>query len=241
MGNPNAYDPEQLHRRLKAVEARIQQAAERSGRDPADVTLVAVSKTHPVEAIEALYDAGHRSFGESYVQEWQAKAAALPDDIAWHFIGHLQSNKAKYLSDRIALVHSIDRRSVMKALHKRADRPIDVLLQVNVAQQASKSGVEPQKLQVLCEEIARYTQLRPRGLMTIPPYVEDPEENRPHFKAMVELFSRARAWLEGQGVETGRFEHLSMGMTGDFEVAVEEGASIVRVGTGIFGARSYDG
>jgi hypothetical protein len=234
------YDARTLCDNLAAVEQRIEQACDRAGRSADEVTLIAVSKTHPVEAIEALYEAGHRDFGESYVQEWQDKAAALPKDIVWHFIGHLQSNKAKYIADEVAMVHSVDRKSVMKQLNRRSDERVDVLLQVNIAGQGTKSGVAPDGLIGLLELTRNYPSMRVRGLMTIPPYVENPEENRGHFQNMRELFERAKAWLqENASEDADAFEHLSMGMTGDFEVAIEEGATIVRVGTGIFGQRDY--
>lgn len=235
------YAPATLRDNRAAVEERIRAACDRAGRERAEVSLVAVSKTHPVEAIRALYDDGQRAFGESYVQEWEDKAEALPDDIAWHFIGHLQSNKAKYIVDDVALIHSVDRTSVMKKLHKRSEERVDVLLQVNIAGQDTKSGVSPDDLLGLLGQTRNYPSLRVRGLMTIPPYVDDPEDNRGYFSQMRGLFGQARHWLEQRAPQdAGAFEHLSMGMTGDFEVAIEEGATIVRVGTGLFGQRHYD-
>jgi pyridoxal phosphate enzyme (YggS family) len=238
--------PDTLRQNLDEVNERITRACEhrredRGGGPASDVTLVAISKTHPTSAIQTLYDAGHRHFGESYVQEWQDKASELPDDIVWHFVGHLQSNKAKYIADEIALVHSVDRKSVMKKLHRRSEERVDVLLQVNIAGQDTKSGVAPDELLELLERSRDYPSMQVCGLMTIPPYVDDPEENRPHFRRMRELFEQARAWLaEHAPNDVDAFEHLSMGMTADFEVAIEESATIVRVGTGIFGQREYD-
>lgn len=234
------YDQQALRDNLADVQSRVRQACDRAGRSTDEVTIIAVSKTHPAEAIQALYDAGQRHFGESYVQEWQDKAAALPKDIVWHFIGHLQSNKAKYIADDVAMVHSVDRKSVMKQLNRRSDERVDVLLQVNIAGQGTKSGVAPDGLINLLELTRNYPSVRVRGLMTIPPYVDNPESNRGHFQKMRELFERAKGWLEEHAPEdAAAFEHLSMGMTGDFEVAIEEGATIVRVGTGIFGQRDY--
>ncbi len=239
--NTAQYAPEALRENLTAIERRVEQACDTAGRSPEEVALIAVSKTHPVEAIQALYDAGQRHFGESYVQEWQDKARELPDDIVWHFIGHLQSNKAKYIVDDVALVHSVDRKSVMKQLHRRSDARVDVLLQVNIAGQDTKSGVAPGDLLDLLELTRNYPGMRVRGLMTIPPYVDDPEENRGYFRQMRELFERAQGWLEEHAADdAAAFEHLSMGMTADFEVAIEEGATMVRVGTAIFGQRHYD-
>jgi hypothetical protein len=240
MIDQSQYAPERLRSQLATVNQRIDDAAERAGRSGDEVTLVAVSKTHPATSLQTLYDAGHRTFGESYVQEWQDKAPELPEDIDWHFVGHLQSNKAKYIADDIAMVHSVDRRSVMKELNKRSDGRVDVLLQVNIADQDSKSGVLEDELIDLCSKTVDYPNLRVCGLMTIPPYVDDAEENREHFARMRRLFEKARAWYERETDEAVAFHHLSMGMTADFEVAVEEGATIVRVGTGIFGQRHYD-
>lgn len=235
------YRPDALRQNLAQVEQRIESACDSAGRSRDDVTLVAVSKNHPIEAIQTLYDAGQRHFGESYVQEWEDKAAELPDDIVWHFIGHLQSNKAKYIADDVALVHSVDRKSVMKQLHRRTDERVDVLLQVNIAGQESKSGVAPGGLIDLLELSRNYPNIRVCGLMTIPPYVDDPEQNRAHFQKMHELFEEARTWHTQHSAEdVGAFVHLSMGMSADFEVAIEEGATIVRVGTAIFGERHYD-
>ena len=235
------YAPETMCERLDGVERRIEAACERSGRDREEVTLCAVSKTHPVAAIRRLYDEGVRDFGASYVQEWQQKAPELPDDIRWHFVGHLQSNKAKYIVDRVAMVHSVDRRSVMKQLNRRAEHPVDVLLQINIAEQDSKSGVAPGELADLLEMTLDYPNLKVRGLMTLPPHVEEPEQNRRRFRRMGELFEEASQWLEEtEQRDASIFEHLSMGMTNDFEVAIEEGATIVRLGTALFGPRHYD-
>ena len=234
------YTSEQLMARLDRVDSRIERACKRAGREVSEVTLLAVTKTHPVRAIRTFYDAGLRDFGASYVQEWREKAPELPDDIRWHFVGHLQSNKAKYIVDKVVLVHSIDRRSVMKQLNRRSERSVDVLLQVNIAGQESKSGVLPEDLPDLLEMTLDYPNLRIRGLMTLPPHVEDAEENRPRFRRMRELFDESRDWLARSERDESIFEHLSMGMTNDFEVAIEEGATIVRLGTALFGPRHYD-
>lgn len=235
------YTSEKLRERLQSVEERLEAACDRAGRDRDAVTLVAVSKTHPVGAIRTLHEAGVDHFGASYVQEWQDKAPELPDEVKWHFVGHLQSNKAKYVADEVEMVHSIDRRSVMKQLHRRSEEPADVLLQVNIADQESKSGVVPDQLPDLLERTLEYPNLRIRGLMTLPPHADDPEDNRGYFGHMGELFEKSRAWLEDcEERDAGIFEHLSMGMTNDFEVAVEEGATIVRIGTALFGPRDYD-
>ena len=205
---------------------------------PPGVTLVAVSKTQPAEAVREAYAAGQRDFGENYAQEWRDKAAALADlrDLVWHFIGALQTNKVKYVvgrpedtpgTPRVVWVHTVDRLSLAEELSKRSQRrgaSTRVLLEVNVAGEASKSGCAPDDLPGLAEEVARLPGLALRGLMCIPPAEDDP---RPHFAAL-------RALRDGLGVP---MTDLSMGMSGDFETAIAEGSTIVRVGTAIFGAR----
>jgi len=243
---PQPSPEQRLRDNLDAIRQRIQDACARAGRSSDAVTLVAVSKTHSVDTIRALFDAGQREFGESYVQEWQDKTTQLSDpkysDIRWHFIGHLQSNKARFISEKIALIHSVDRKSVLKSLQKSADAPIDVLLQVNVGNQASKGGVAPDGVIQFLKTALGYADIRVCGLMCIPPYVDDPEDNRGYFRQMRELFERAHAWLGEQedGDLSAHFRYLSMGMSGDFEVAIEEGATHIRVGTALFGARDYD-
>ena len=235
------YAPETMRERLESVERRLTEAAERAGRSREEIELVAVSKTHPIESIETLYEHGVTSFGASYVQEWEDKYEQLPDDIRWHFVGRLQSNKAKYVADDIAMVHSVDRRSVTKQLHRRSSGEVDALVQVNVAEDDSKGGVAPDGLEDLLEMTLEYPSLRLRGLMTLPPYEEDPEDNRPRFEQLRRLFDEAREWIAASDErDASIFEHLSMGMTNDFEVAVEEGATIVRLGTALFGPRDYD-
>jgi hypothetical protein len=210
------------------------------------VTLVAVTKTHPPAAIERLFELGHRDFGASYVQEWEEKRAALParvrDEIRWHFIGHLQSNKARDVVDRVALVHSVDRASLIRQLDRRSERPVDVLVQVDLVGESSKSGARPDELVEVLDRVVERESLRPRGLMTLPPYAEDPEENRAHFERLAGLLEVQRARLRAEvGDELAEgFCELSMGMSHDFAVAIEEGATIVRLGTALFGPRHYD-
>ena len=206
-----------LPERVEAVRARIARAA--GGRA---VKLVAASKTHPAELIRAGFAAGLVAFGENYVQELAAKRAALADlPIEWHFIGHLQRNKAKDVVDRVALIHGVDSVALAEALARRATRVQDVLIEVNVGGEASKAGVAPADLKGVLAGIAPLEKVRCRGLMAIPP----PGDNRQHFRTLAAL---AR--------EHGLPE-LSMGMTDDFEVAIEEGATLVRVGTALFGPR----
>ncbi|MBI5477242.1 MAG: YggS family pyridoxal phosphate-dependent enzyme [Deltaproteobacteria bacterium] len=231
-------DAEALRRSLADVRTRLAAAAVRSGRDPSQVTLVAVSKTHPPEAVRAVHAAGQRVFGENYGQELRDKAAALADlgDLEWHFIGPLQRNKVRYAVGTAAMVQSVDSIDLMDELHRRAAaRGTDLacLVEVNIAGEQTKSGVPPDEVAALLHAFAARPRLRCLGLMTMPPVVDDPEESRPRFRALRALRD-ALAASPRPGVE---LRHLSMGMTQDFEVAIEEGATIVRVGTAIFGAR----
>lgn len=213
----------------QSVLARIEEAAGRSGRDPAEVTLVAVSKTFTSEQIMSLYDQGHRDFGENRAQEMAEKAVELPDDIRWHFVGALQSNKARLVRSWTHLLHSMDRRSLANAWLKGQGHPPPVLLQVNVAEESQKSGVAPDSVAETVEWISGMG-LDVRGLMAIPPIPQRPEDSRPHFEMLRELRDAVSETAPG-------VSELSMGMTDDFEVAIEEGASIIRVGRAIFGPR----
>lgn len=234
------YAADILLKRLERVRARVADAVSRRGPGE-DVKLVAVTKTHPAEAVKVLYDAGLRRFGASYVQEWEQKAAELPDDIEWHFVGRLQSNKAKYIADRVATVHSVDRKSVMKSLNRRCETPMDVLLQVNLGGQDSKGGVAVDDLEDLMDLSVNYPRLRVRGLMGMPPYSDEPEDNRVHFQTLATALERLQAYVADTYPERREgLEELSMGMTNDFEVAIEEGATIIRLGTALFGKRDYD-
>lgn len=217
--------------RLIAVRERIQAAARSVGRDPHAIELVAVSKRHPPDAVREAYAAGQRVFGENYVQELYAKHEALADlpEVRWHFIGHLQRNKARQVAETRAWVETVDSERVAAALAKQAGAsPLDVSVQVNVSGEAQKSGVAPEALPALLEVVRALPQLRFRGLMTVPPADPDPERARPHFARLAEL-GRAHC-VEG----------LSMGMSQDLEVAIAEGATVVRVGTAIFGPRPSD-
>jgi pyridoxal phosphate enzyme (YggS family) len=214
--------------RLSAVRARIEAACARAGRDPAEVTLVAVSKRQSVEAIRAAYDAGQRVFGENYVQELAHKAEALGElpGLRLHFIGHLQRNKAKLVRRVAHAVETLDSIRLADALAGAGGAPLPVLAQVNVAREPQKSGCAPEDLAALVAHVRALPSLRLEGLMTVPPASDDPEASRPCFRALREL-----------GAEHG-LPALSMGMSADLEVAVEEGATMVRVGTAIFGARA---
>jgi pyridoxal phosphate enzyme (YggS family) len=221
---------------LAQVQALISKAAQAAGRDPAAVRLVAVSKTVDLERLRAAIDAGHRLFGENYLQEAKAKIQVLGREIGWHLVGHLQTNKAKAAVELFDLIHAVDRLKLARALDAAAARlgkVQDVLLQVNQGGEDTKSGVAPEAAADLLEEMARLPHLRVLGLMTMPPWLADPEAVRPYFRDLRELREKLR---DRSGLP---LPELSMGMSGDFEVAVEEGATLVRVGTAIFGARHY--
>lgn len=222
---------------LSDIRNRIAAAARRSGRDPGEIRLVAVSKTVPVERLKEAVAASQRLFGENYLQEARPKIAALGDEAIWHFVGGLQTKKAKAAVGLFALIHSVDRLKLAQALSQAAAKlPLvqDILLQVNLAGEASKSGAAPKETADLLEEIGKLEHLRVLGLMTMPPWFADPERVRPYFKALRELRHR----LRNLHLTDGNLPELSMGMTGDFEAAVEEGATLVRVGTAIFGERA---
>ncbi len=223
-----------IARNLEAVRAAIAAAARRVGRDPGGVRLVAVSKTVDLERLREAVAAGQDLFGENYLQEAQAKIAALGPGLKWHLVGHLQTNKAKGAVEMFDLIHSVDRLKLAQALDAAAARLgkiQDVLIQVNQGGEDTKSGVAPAAAAALVQEVARLPHLRPLGLMSMPPWFPDPEEARPYFRALRELRDRLR------GLTGLPLAELSMGMSGDFEVAVEEGATLVRVGTAIFGRR----
>lgn len=211
------------------VLARVEEAARRSGREPDELTLVAVSKTFSPERIMEIYEQGHRDFGENRAQEMVAKAARLPEDIRWHFVGSLQSNKARDVRPKTHLLHSMDRRSLANAWLKGQGHPPPVLVQVNVGEESQKSGVSPEELPETIEWMTGMG-LDIRGLMAIPPIPERAEDSRPYF----EMLRRLRDEVRSRAPEVNE---LSMGMTDDFDVAIEEGASIIRVGRAIFGPR----
>jgi pyridoxal phosphate enzyme (YggS family) len=223
----------QIAQNLEEVRHRITAAAQKAGRDPAQVRLVAVSKTMPVELIREAVAAGQRLFGENYLQEARAKIEALGQAASWHFIGHLQSNKAKAAVALFELIHGVDRLKLARALDAAAaalGKMQDILIQVNLAGEASKSGGSPEAAPELLRQISLLPNLRVLGLMTMPPFLA-PEALRPYFRELRELRDRIQDL-------TGRpLPELSMGMSGDYEVAVEEGATLVRVGTAIFGSR----
>ena len=223
---------------LNRVQENIRNACDRAGRKEDEVTLIAVSKTKPVSMLEEAYALGVRDFGENKVQELVDKAGQLPEDIRWHMIGHLQRNKVKYIIDKVYLIHSVDSLRLAEEISKEAVKhgvTANILIEVNVAGEESKFGVSPEDTPGLIEEISRLPAIQVRGLMTIATFVEKAEDSRIIFNALLKLYVD----ISRKNIDNVHMDFLSMGMTGDYEVAVEEGATFVRVGTGIFGERSY--
>ena len=221
---------------LEEVKRRIGEACKRTGRDLAEVTLIAVSKTKPVDYLEEAYVCGVRDFGENKVQEICEKYEALPKDARFHMICHLQRNKVSQVLDKAVLIHSVDSLRLAKQIEKEGvakGLTAEVLLEVNVAKEESKFGFLPEEVEQHIREIAKFSHIRIKGLMTIAPFVENSEENRIVFQKLHELYIDIRR----KNIDNVSMTVLSMGMTGDYEIAVEEGATLVRVGTGIFGAR----
>lgn len=228
---------DQIAHNLKEVTKKIEDAALKAGRNPGDVTLIAVSKTKPVSMLLEAYEQGCRDFGENKVQEILEKYDRMPADTRFHMIGHLQRNKVKYILDKVALIHSVDSLRLAQEINKEAlkrNLEADILIEVNVAEEETKFGTRLEDTVSLIREIAQLPAVHIRGLMTIAPYVEKSEENRKYFEKLRQLAVDIR----DQNIDNVKVEVLSMGMTGDYEVAVEEGATYVRVGTGIFGGRS---
>ena len=223
---------------IKDVEKNIDSSVNKSNRNREDVTLIAVSKTKPAEMIQKLYDAGYRDFGENYVQELSEKMNSLPEDIRWHMIGHLQTNKIKYIIDKVYMIHSVDSVHLAQAIGKEAlkrNLTAKILLEVNVAGEDTKFGFTSENLEENFEQIKDIEGIEVLGLMTSAPYVENAEENRQYFVKLRSLMVD----LKDKGLYNKNRFFLSMGMTCDYTVAIEEGADFVRVGTAIFGARKY--
>jgi pyridoxal phosphate enzyme (YggS family) len=223
--------------RLAEVRARIDAAARGAGRDPSAVRLVAVSKTFPIDAVREAYAAGHRDFGENRVQEALEKIAASADlDVRWHLLGHLQTNKARKAAPAFAMIQSLDSVELLRKLDAAAAETgctPELLVQVDLAGEATKFGARPEDVPAIFEAAATCGAARVVGVMTLPPIPERPEDARPWFRQLQEL---RHGWLSN-GIPAGMLQEVSMGMSGDFEVAVQEGATIVRVGTAIFGSR----
>ncbi len=240
-----------MKERILDIQNKIKLACEKVGRDSSEVTLIAVSKTQTIDMIEEAYALGLRDFGENKVQELVEKHNNLSDKygdtIKWHQIGHLQRNKVKQVIDKAALIHSVDSLRLAKMIEQEASKKdivCNILIQVNIADEESKYGVSQEELPELFMELIKFPHIRVRGLMAIAPYVTDPEENRKYFSKLRQLFIDIKYKnVDNEDKEiyfnSDTFDILSMGMTGDYEVAVEEGATMVRVGTGIFGERNY--
>ena len=223
---------------IRQVNNDIKEACNRAGRSADEVTLITVSKTKPVELLQEAYDAGSRDFGENKVQEMLDKIPQLPSDIRWHLIGHLQRNKVKYIVDKVYLIHSVDSLRLAEEISKEAMKKqvaVNILVEVNVALEESKFGTTTQEAVSLVEAISALPGIHVQGLMTIAPYVENEEENRIIFQKLKQL----SVDIAGKNIDNISMNVLSMGMTGDYRVAVEEGATYIRVGTGIFGERDY--
>ena len=223
---------------IENIRKNIDAACKRSGRDPKDVLLLAVSKTVDVDRIKVAVDCGLNSLGENRVQEIMEKYEPMGENVKWHLIGHLQTNKVKYIIDKVELIHSVESIKLAEEINKQAKKHnlvMDVLVEVNMADEESKFGVKPEETESFIRELALMDNIRVRGLMTVAPNVENGEENRVYFRNMKQLLVDINA----KNINNINMDILSMGMTGDYETAVEEGATIVRVGTGIFGKRDY--
>lgn len=223
---------------LGKIRERVRQAALRAGREPDAVRLVAVSKTKPAAAIEEAFACGQQIFGENYVQELVGKKGELPPEISWHFIGNLQSNKVRQIAGMVDLIHSVDRLSLAGEIDRQwgaLGKVCEVLIQVNISREETKGGTSSDELFQLVRDAAGLPNLRVVGLMTMPPFFDDPEGARPYFRELRELAGK----LEAAAIPGVEMRELSMGMSGDFEAAIEEGATLVRVGSALFGEREY--
>lgn len=220
------------------VEANIQKACERAGRSRDEVTLIAVSKTKPVSDIYEVMETGIKDYGENKVQELCDKIETISEPLNWHMIGHLQRNKVKYIVDKVRMIHSVDSLRLAQQISSEAVKKgvdVDILIEVNVAEEASKFGLSTEAVIQLAEDISKLPAVHIQGLMTVAPFTENPEDNRPYFRNLRQL----AVDIARKNIDNVTMNELSMGMTGDYEVAIEEGATMVRVGTGIFGTRIY--
>lgn len=228
-----------ISKNLECVEAKIREACKRVNRSLDEVTLIAVSKTKPVVMIQEAIEYGIRDFGENKAQEMCEKNETICTKLNWHFIGHLQRNKVKYIVGKVKLIHSVDSFRLAEQINieaKKKNVVCNVLIEVNIAKEETKFGVMEEEIYSLLEQISKLTNVKVKGLMTIAPFVEDSEENRVHFRNMHKLYVD----IKSKNIDNIDMEILSMGMTGDYEVAIEEGATMVRVGTAIFGERDYN-
>jgi len=223
---------------IASVIEKMRSACQKASHNNSEVTLIAVSKTKPVSMLQEAYNAGMRDFGENKVQEIMDKYDKLPEDIRWHMIGHLQRNKVKYIIDKVSLIHSVDSLRLAEEISKEALKHnliMPILIEVNIADEESKYGVSPKECEELIRQISTLPNIQIKGLMTVAPFVDDPEDNRQYFRIMQQL----SVDIMQKNIDNVCMDILSMGMTGDYEVAIQEGATMVRVGTGIFGERNY--
>ena len=223
---------------LANVRKNIEESCKKVGRDVSEVTLITVSKTKPLSDLRIAYEDGSRDFGENKVQELISKIDEMPSDVKWHLIGHLQRNKVKYIAGKVAMIHSVDSYRLAEEINVQAKKNscvIPILIEINIAGEDTKFGIKPEEAEELIREISELENVKVSGLMTIAPNVANPEENRAYFKAMKDLFVD----ISSKNIDNVEMKVLSMGMTNDYTVAVEEGATMIRVGTGIFGARDY--
>ena len=229
-----------LKENYRNVQENIQRACEKVNRSVDEVTLISVSKTKPLSMLQEAYDCGAREYGENKVQEMTEKEGQLPKDIHWHMIGHLQANKVKYIAPYVHLIHSVDSLKLAQEINRQGEkcnRSIPILIEVNIAEEESKFGIKKDETISLVREISKLPHVAIKGLMTIAPFVDDPEDNRVYFRGIKEL----SVDIANENIDNVCMDVLSMGMTGDYMVAIEEGATMVRVGTGIFGERDYTG
>lgn len=231
---------EDISQNLSSIHEEIEKSCKSAGRDPKEITLVAVSKTKPNEVILEAVTAGQFHFGENRMKELEDKMASISNTaIVWHFIGNLQTNKIKYISDRVNWIHSVEKAKYLKEIDKRAgqaNRVVNALIQVNISDEKQKGGCKPEDLADILESAQDYKYVKVKGLMGMATFVDDPEEVRDEFKLLKELYDSHQKYNKG----SVQLEHLSMGMTNDFKVAIEEGATMLRIGSAIFGERNYD-
>lgn len=229
---------EDFKKNLEIIEENICRACEKAGRERSEVTLIAVSKTKPLEDLQAVYDLNIRDFGENKVQELTGKIEAMPDDIKWHMIGHLQRNKVKYIVDKVELIHSVDSLRLAEEISKQAIKKnvnVNILVEINIGDEESKFGISADEVKVLVRDIAKLDNIKVQGLMCVAPYVVDSEENRAFFHKIKDL----SVDIMKENIDNVSMNVLSMGMSNDYQVAIEEGATMVRIGSNLFGKRDY--
>ncbi len=228
-----------IHNNIESVKSNIRIACEKAGKDENDITLIAVSKTKPISMIQEAYAYGCRDFGENKVQELVDKFEVLPKDIHWHMIGHLQRNKVKYLIGKVSMIHSVDSLRLAEEISKEAIKKqtyVSILIEINIGNEESKFGAKPEDAEMLIHSISKLPNIEIKGLMTVAPYTDDSELNRQYFMKLRDL----SVDIKSKNIDNVSMNVLSMGMSGDYSVAIQEGANFVRVGTGIFGERNYD-